>query len=315
VRAAADPPTVLNHLGGDAAKRIVAGVPDAHVVGVPGDGSVPDGVEGEVLVTLPWGTPNLADVVARGVRWVHSLSTGVDRFPIEVLPDGVTLTCSRGASAVPIAEFVLAAMLAFEKQVPDVWVCEPPERWAMADLGGLEGRTLGLIGAGGIATEVARRALAFGMRVCFVRRTDAPPPLDAMERCGLPEVLAAADHLVVAAPSTPATRHLLGAEALAGVKPGVHVVNVSRGGLIDQAALLEALDDGRVARATLDVADPEPLPGGHPLYAHPRVRLSPHVSWSAPGALGRLLERFIDNLRAYVAGEPLAGVVDRVAGY
>jgi phosphoglycerate dehydrogenase-like enzyme len=227
----------------------------------------------------------------------------------------VTLTCSRGASAVPIAEFVLAAMLAFEKQLPDVWVHHPPEHWALAELGGLEGRTLGLIGAGGIATEVARRALAFGMRVCFVRRTDAPAPLSGMQRCDLAEVLAAADHLVVAAPSTPATWHLLGAEALAGVKPGVHVVNVSRGRLIDQAALLEALDDGRVARATLDVADPEPLPSGHPLYAHARVRLSPHVSWSAPGALGRLVDMFVDNLRSYVVGEPLAGVVDRVAGY
>jgi phosphoglycerate dehydrogenase-like enzyme len=315
VRPAADPPIVLNHLGRDAANRIVSAVPGTRVVHVPADGSVPDDVEGEVLLTLPWGTPNLGDVVARGVRWVHSLSTGVDKFPIDAVPADVTFTCSRGASAVPIAEFVLAAMLAFEKQLPDVWVHEPPEHWSMADLGGLEGRTLGLIGAGGIATEVARRALAFGMRVCFVRRTDAPAPLAGMERCGRAEVLAAADHLVVAAPSTPATQHLLGAEALAGVKPGVHVVNVSRGSLIDQVALVAALDDGRVARATLDVADPEPLPSGHPLYGHPRVRLSPHVSWSAPGALGRLLDRFIDNLRSYVAGEPLAGVVDRVAGY
>jgi phosphoglycerate dehydrogenase-like enzyme len=315
VRADADPPTVLNHLGGDAAKRIVGAVPGTRVVDVPADGPVPDDVGGEVLLTLPWGTPNLGDVVARGVRWVHSLSTGIDRFPLEALPDDVMLTCSRGASAVPIAEFVLAAMLAYEKQLPDVWVHGPPEHWAMAKLGGLEGRTLGLIGAGGIATEVARRALAFGMRVCFVRRTDAPAPLAGMRRCGLSEVLAAADHLVVAAPSTAATWHLLDPEALAAVKPGVHVVNVSRGRLIDQAALLEALDDGRVARATLDVADPEPLPSGHPLYGHPRVRLSPHVSWSAPGALGRLLDGFLDNLRSYIAGEPLAGVVDRVAGY
>jgi phosphoglycerate dehydrogenase-like enzyme len=311
----ADPPTVLNHLGGDAAKRIVDAVPGTRVVDVPVDGSVPDEVAGEVLLTLPWGTPNLADVVARGVRWVHSLSTGIDRFPIDALPDEVTLTCSRGASAVPIAEFVLAAMLAFEKRVPDVWVHDPPEHWAMAELGGLEGRTLGLIGAGGIATEVARRALAFDMRVCFVRRTHAPAPLAGMQRCGLTEVLAAADHLVVAAPSTPATWQLLDAQALARVKPGVHLVNVSRGRLIDQAALLDALDDGRVARATLDVADPEPLPSGHPLYGHPQVRLSPHVSWSAPGALGRLMHRFVENLPSYAAGERLSGIVDRVAGY
>jgi phosphoglycerate dehydrogenase-like enzyme len=219
---------VLNHLGRGAREQIVAALPDARVVSVPGHGSLPDDVEGEVLLTLPWGTPNLADVVARGVRWVHSLSTGVDKFPIDVLPDDVTLTCSRGASAVPIAEFVLAAMLAFEKRLPDVWVSEPPARWAAADLGGLEGRTLGLIGAGGIATEVARRAVPFGMRVCFVRRTDAPPPLAPMERCTLREVLTAADHLVVAAPATPATRHLVDADALAAVKRGVHLINVSR---------------------------------------------------------------------------------------
>jgi phosphoglycerate dehydrogenase-like enzyme len=306
---------VLSHLGPDAAAQIVAGIPGARVVSVPGDGAPPDDVKGEVLLTLPWGTPNLGDVVARGVRWVHSLSTGIDTFPTDVLPADVMLTCSRGASAVPIAEFVLAAMLAFEKHLPDVWVREPPARWATADLGGLEGRTLGLIGAGGIATEVARRALPFGMRVCFVRRTDAPPPLAPMERCTLREVLAAADHLVVAAPATPATRHLLDADALAGVKRGVHLVNVSRGSLIDQAALLEALDSGLVAMATLDVADPEPLPAGDPLYGHPGVRLSPHVSWAAPGALNRLVASFVDNLRSYVADEPLAGVVDRVAGY
>jgi phosphoglycerate dehydrogenase-like enzyme len=315
VGAAADPPIVLSHLGPEAADQIVAALPGARVVSVAGRGSLADRMKGDVLLTLPWGTRNLGDVVTRGVRWVHSLSTGVDRFPIDLLPDGVTLTCSRGASAVPIAEFVLAAMLAFEKQLPDVWVREPPAQWAMADLGGLEGRTLGLIGAGGIATEVARRALPFGMRVCFVRRTDAPPPLASMERRTLPEVLAAADHLVVAAPATAATRHLVGADALAGVKRGVHLINVSRGSLIDQAALLEALDSGRVAAATLDVADPEPLPAGHPLYAHPCVRLSPHVSWAAPGALDRLVASFIDNLRRYAAGEPLTGVVDRVEGY
>ena len=94
-----------------------------------------------------------------------------------------------------------------------------------------------------------------------------------------------------------------------------HEVDVALADPEVSRALIEALDDGRVARATLDVTDPEPLPSGHPLYAHPRVRLSPHVSWSAPGALGRLLDRFIDNLRAYVAGQPLTGVVDRVAGY
>jgi len=312
----ADRPTVLSHLGEEAAAQIVSAIPAARILAVPPAGPLPDDTRGEVLLTVPWGTPNLAEIVKRDVRWVHSLSTGVDTFPMESLPDDVVLTCSRGASSVPIAEFVLMAMLAFCKGAPDVWVHEPPAQWAMADLGELEGRTLGLVGAGGIATEVARRALAFGMRVRFVRRTDAPPPLPGMQRCAtLDDLLGAADHLVLAVPATPATRHIVDATALAKVKPGVHLVNVSRGSLVDQSALLAALDAGRVAAATLDVADPEPLPAGHPFYRHPRVRLSPHVSWAAPGALDRLVATFIDNLRRYQAGAPLAGVVDRVHRY
>ena len=99
------------------------------------------------------------------------------------------------------------------------------------------------------------------------------------------------------------------------MKPGVHLVNVARGALVDQDALRAALDDGRVAVASLDAVDPEPLPDGHWLYTHPRVRLSPHVSWSAPDALDELIDRFIDNLRRHRAGRPFAGIVDRAAGY
>jgi phosphoglycerate dehydrogenase-like enzyme len=127
--------------------------------------------------------------------------------------------------------------------------------------------------------------------------------------------VAVADHLVIAAPATPATRHLLGAPVFAAVKPGLHLVNVSRGALVDQEALRAALDAGRVAMASLDAVEPEPLPDGHWLYGHPRVRLSPHVSWSMPGAAEVLLAPFIDNLRRYRAGRPLTGVVDLQAGY
>src|SRR5205085_9382554 len=110
-----------------------------------------------------------------GVQWVHLASTGIDTYPLEVLR-GRLVTCNRGVSGVPIAEFTLAAMLAFEKRIPDVWVREPPPHWAWAELGALEGRTLGLIGLGGIAMELARRALPLGMRVGAVRRTPHPRP-------------------------------------------------------------------------------------------------------------------------------------------
>ena len=131
----------------------------------------------------------------------------------------------------------------------------------------------------------------------------------------LHEVLAGSDHVVVSAPATAATRHLIDAAAFDALKPGAHLVNVARGALVDQDALLAALDSGRVATASLDVVDPEPLPEGHPLYAHPGVRLSPHISWSAPDTMDRTVALFAENLRRYRAGRPLQGVVDPIAGY
>jgi phosphoglycerate dehydrogenase-like enzyme len=217
---------------------------------------------------------------------------------------------------VPIAEFAMAAMLAAEKRLPESWIHEPPAHWSIASLGGLRGRTLGLVGLGGIGCELARLALAFGMRVLALRRSDAPSPVAGVERArDLGALLAEADHLVLAVPVTRATRHLLDAAALARVKPGLHLVNVARGELVDQEALRAALDDGRVALASLDVCEPEPLPEGHWLYTHPAVRLSPHTSWSMPGAIAGLVDTFVENLHHWIAGEPLTRVVDRAQGY
>ena len=131
----------------------------------------------------------------------------------------------------------------------------------------------------------------------------------------LDALLAESDHLVVAAPDTPATRGLLGNDAFARIKEGVHLVNVARGGLVDQDALRAALDTGRVALASLDTVTPEPLSAGHWLYTHPRVRLSPHCSWNGPGALDRLLEPFLENLTHFLNDEPLAYRVDVGQGY
>ncbi len=209
----------------------------------------------------------------------------------------------------------MAMLLAAEKRLPDVWQDEPPERWNRFDLGGLHGRTLGLLGFGGIGLATAERALPFGMRVIAHRRSAAPSPLAGVELVDLETLLADADHLVVAAPATRETRHLLDRDAFARVKPGLHLVNVARGGLVDQDALREALDDGRVALASLDCVDPEPLPAGHWLYAHPRVRLSPHCSWNGPGALDRLIDPFVENLGRWLRGERLKGLVDPELGY
>jgi phosphoglycerate dehydrogenase-like enzyme len=129
------------------------------------------------------------------------------------------------------------------------------------------------------------------------------------------EVVRDADHVAIAAPATPETYHLIDADVLGAMKDGVHIVNIARGTLIDQDALITALDSGKVARASLDVVDPEPLPAGHPLYTHPKVRLTPHISWSSPITMPRTMEIFLENLQRFRNGEPLEGLVDVDAGY
>ena len=305
---------VLTHLPARGLERIQQALPWVEFVDVPAEGELPTDASGEVLLTFAWGSSNLREVLKHGVRWIHTIGTGLDRFPLEAVGDRI-LTCARGASAIPIAEWVLAMMLAFEKHLPDAWLSAPPERWNFAKLGTLHQKTLGLIGLGGIARAVAERAGPFGVRILAVRRSSAPSTLADVELVDFDTLLASADHLVVAAAATPATRQLLDAAAFAKVKRGVHVVNIARGSLVDQDALRDALDDGRVARASLDVVTPEPLPEGHWLYTHPGVRLSPHTSWSMPDAIPMLFDTFIENARRYVAGQPLEGLVDVERGY
>ncbi|HEY4397523.1 MAG TPA: NAD(P)-dependent oxidoreductase [Acidimicrobiia bacterium] len=302
---------VINQLGPKAAEAMKAAVPDVEVIDA-GAEPPPSDLRADVLFG-GWG-PHSLDYAQR-VDWVHLAGTGVDSFPPELF-DGRTVTCARGASAIPIAEFVLAAMLAFEKRLPETWLHEPPEHWNFAPLGWLNTRTLGLVGMGGIGLAIAERALPFGMNVKAVRRRPQPSPLEGVEIVGsLEDLLPESDHLVLAAPATPRTRHLINAESLELVKRGAHLVNIARGALVDQDALRVALDDGRVAMATLDTVDPEPLPEGHWLYSHPKVRLSAHVSWASPAGMARTLEIFVDNLSRYAAGEEVLHVVDADEGY
>ncbi len=306
---------VMHHVEEGRLDSVIARFETVEFVYVPRRGDVPEDASGQVLLTIPRGYPNLAELLDRGVEWVHVTSTGIDGFPLELL-SGRVMTCSRGASAIAISEWCLAMMLAFEKDLPGVWLDSPPERWFTADLGTLHGKTLGLVGIGGIGTAVARRALAFDMEVVAVRRTPTPPPMDGIEMTGsLAEMLGRSDHVVVAAPSTAATRHLLDSDALAAIKPGAHIINVSRGDLIDQDALRAALDRGLIARASLDTVEPEPLPEGHWLYHHPGVRLSAHVSWCMPDSWDLLMAPFADNLQRRLSGLPLKGIVNPDEGY
>jgi len=274
---------------------------------------LPEGLTGDVLVTDVRCADMVEVAAATGVRWVHLVSSGLDGVDVAGLRRlGAVVTNSAGASAVPISEWVLAMMLAFEKRLPDTWIDQPPERWhrPAENLGTLRGRRLGLVGYGAIGKEVARLAVAFGMEVRVLRRTGRPAEGPSITVVGSPaEAFADAHHVVLAAPLTPETEGIFGSAALDQVDRGVHLVNIARGGLVDQDALRTGLDDGRVAAASLDTMTPEPLPAGHWLYGHPKVRLSPHVSANWPHMLDALHAIFWENVRRHRAGTPLANVV------
>jgi phosphoglycerate dehydrogenase-like enzyme len=278
-------------------------------------GGLPDGLDAEVLFG-GWGPYSPEAVATRGIQWVQLSGTGFDGVRPSIL-EAPLVTVARGASAVPISEYVLAAMLACEKDLPANWLREQPKHWNFQRMDALAGKTLGLVGIGGIGSRVARLARAFDMDVVALRRhPEAGSPVDGVRvTADLDEVLAAADHLVLAAPATARTRQLLDGDAFGRVRPGVHLVNIARGDLVDQDALRVALDDGTVARASLDTVTPEPLPEGHWMYSHPKVFLTPHSSWSSPAFFDAAIEIFLDNLGRYRAGDRLLHVIDREEGY
>jgi len=302
-------------------ERLLARAPGLTIVELPPGPveALPAGAS--VLFSRPFAGPRgewRAAPAPRGwpfdLRWVQLSSVGIDAYP-RWLFDGPVVTNARGTASGPIAEYVLAAILSAAKQMPDLWV-HRAEDWQHRLLDAVEGRTLGLIGFGSIGRAVAVRAQAFGMQVLAHRRSRGPVDLPGVELAGSAvEVFARADHVVLAAPATEETHHLVNRHLLATARPGLHLVNVARGSLVDHDALVEALDAGRLALATLDVTDPEPLPAGHRLYTHPRVRLSPHSSPGTPAIFDRLADRFLHNLARFRAGEALVDIVDPARGY
>lgn len=302
--------TLFNEIA-QAVPRLHAEFPDVEVIDLTA--GLPDGATADILFG-GWGAHSVA-AVQRGVQWVQLSGTGINNIPPEIL-EAPIVTCARGASAIPISEYVLGTMLAFGRGFPQHWLREPPKHWNFQRMTTLAGATLGIVGIGGIGERIARLARSFDMQVIAMRRTAAPSPVAGVEVVtDLEPLLAAADHLVLAAPGTPRTQHLIDAAALARVKPGVHLVNIARGSLVDQDALRVALDDGRVARASLDVCDPEPLPDGHWMYSHPKVFLTPHSSWSSTAFFDAAIDILCSNLRRYLAGEPLEHLIDRNEGY
>ena len=248
------------------------------------------------------------------LRWVHLGSAGVDFYPRWLL-DAPLVSCGRGVASEEIADYAIAAIYLQAKNLEAVRA-HTLAQWQQAPLGQVAGSTVGIIGLGAIGAAVARRALALGMRVTATRRRRLPSPVDGVELChDVAKVVASADHLLLAVPATDATHKLVGAAVLQHAKPTAHLINIARGSVLDQEALIAALDTGRLGFATLDVTDPEPLPPDHRLWTHPLVRLTPHVSSNYAVVRDLLFRKVTQNIDRFLRGQAPSDLVDPTEGY
>jgi phosphoglycerate dehydrogenase-like enzyme len=242
-------------------------------------------------------------------------------FP-ELIASPVVLTNSRGIFDHAIAEYVLGLILAFAKDLPHTLDLQRRREWQYRETERIDDRTALIVGAGSIGRDVGRLLRAVGMRVLGAGRTggvrrggDAEPFERVVSAAGLPAVLPEADYVVLALPLTPETRGMFGGALLARMKPAARLINVGRGAVVDEAALVQALREHRIAGAALDVFANEPLPSDHPLWDLPGVIVSPHMSGDYIGWQKAVSGLFVDNFRRWLAGRPLRNVVDKARGY
>ena len=305
--------------------RLRAAYPDFEFVHVITPNDALEAIEDVDISFSAHLTPDMV-ARARRVRWVHSSAAAIEGLlPADALRRrGIIVSNSRGIQAVPMAEQVMGGLLVLARRFNQTFAAQLERKWIQHELCDewpwmLFGRTMTIVGLGTTGEEIARRAHAFGMSVRGVRRHPdrAYPPF--VERVvgpdQLPDVLRGCDVLVISAPSGAATRHLIGAEQLAALNRGAIVVNVARSSIVDQQAMIGALESGQLGGAVLDVFDREPLPQDDPLWSMPNVVITPHSAGFRATHWDDVTELFIDNLRRYQKGEPLLNVVDLDAGY
>ena len=278
-------------------------------------------------IYVGYGVPR--GVVAAGagtLKWAHSGTAGVGASLPHLASSGIVLTNSAAVHAEPIADWTIAAIAYFARGLDRMREFQAAARWARREFADLEVRVrelgelrLGVLGLGGIGGAIARRGAALGMSVAGVRRRPArggPPGVRWVGGLAdLPRLAAESDCFVIAAPHTAETRGAVSRTVLERLPHDAIVVNVSRGTLLDETALLDALDASRVRGAALDVFAAEPLPAGHPFWRHPRVLVSPHVAAVTARFWERETGLIVENIRRYLAGSPLANTVDPEAGY
>lgn len=279
---------------------------------------------GESTVILNWsGSRDLLRAVfamAKKTRWVHSRSAGLDKvlFP-ELVESPVPLTNGSGVFSQSLGEFALGAILYFAKDFRRMLRNQAAGVWEEFDIEEIAGQTVGIVGYGDIGRAVAARVRAMGMNVLATKRHPPESPDPLIERFYKPgaqrEMIARCDYVVVAAPLTPETWHLISDGEFAAMKPNAVVINLGRGPVIDQAAMVRALESKRIKGAGLDVFEHEPLPPGDPMYRLENVLLSPHTADHTSDWLHQAMRFFLEQYDRFERGEPLRNIVDKKLGY
>lgn len=254
-------------------------------------------------------------------KWLHSFAAGLESilFP-ELVASPILMSNAKGVFGPSLGEFVIASALYFAKDLRRMVESQAAGKWDPFDVEELAGATLGIIGYGGIGREAAKRAKAMGMKVLALRRHPGQSQGDANVDAVYPhtavdELVAACDYLVVSAPNTPDTRGMIGEAQLRKMKKTAVLINVGRGPVVVESALIQALEEGWIKGASLDVFDEEPLPEGHAFYRLKNVLLSPHCADHTPTWLEDSMQFFVDNCRRFLNGDALENVVDKRLGY
>jgi len=252
------------------------------------------------------------------LKWIQVMSAGVDRLSDEILKSPIRIVTTSGLHGTPMGEVVLEMMLMFAKDAPACLQMKQAREWRRYKPKLLRGQTVGILGLGRIGREIARLCGAFGMKVIGLRRSEGSPLAEVdrvYPREQLQQFLAESDFVVLALPLTKETQGLIGERELRGMKPSAYLINVARGAVVDEGALIRALEEKWIAGAGLDVFIQEPLPPDSRFYDLPNVIFSPHISGEMPDYESRATEIFCENLKRYVAGEPFLHEVDKAKGY
>lgn len=275
----------------------------------------------EVLFDFDFTNLDKIPTLAPRVRWIQASSAGIGELLVRtgLVDSPITFTTAAGVHASALAEFCIMGMLVFVKDLFRLRAEQAAHHWERYCARELRGMTLGVIGLGSVGREVARMGEAFGMRVIGTKRTVPADGVPHVERVLPPdrtgEVIREADVLVVIVPQTAGTRRLLGERELRSMKRGAILINIARGAVVDEPALIAALRAGHLGGAVLDVFAKEPLPADNPLWDLPNVIVSPHSASTVPGENARLTDVFCENLGRYLANEPLLNVFDRERSY